>query len=86
MPVLTFDTRVCGIPCQVEVVSASRGYAGSYYEPPEAPEIEWILLDRKGYRAEWLERKMTPTQQAEIDQQACDAVHEYRESLSYEPD
>lgn len=61
---MRFDTRVAGIPCQVEVTFYSAGYPGSRYGnrgegiPPEPEEIEFRLLDRKGYRARWLEKKL----------------------------
>jgi len=65
----SFSTTVCGIPCGVVVDSY-------YYHPPsrkcaalcETPEeyygdeqIEWHLIDRKGYNAEWLFNKMSET-------------------------
>lgn len=48
---MIFDTRVNNIPCQCHVI---------YYLPPigkhTPAEFEFTLLDRKGYRAEWLDK------------------------------
>ena len=40
-----FDSRIAGIPCQIEVIS----WRDSTFD----------VLDRKGYRARWLENKLT---------------------------
>lgn len=42
---ITIKVRVCGIPAQARVYD---------YRPPE---LDFVLLDRRGYRAKWLERK-----------------------------
>lgn len=68
-----FDTRVAGIPCQVDVTFYSSPLpmriTGSGFgdaDPPEAEEFEFRLLDRKGYPAPWLERKMTEDDEVRI--------------------
>lgn len=57
-----FETRVAGIPCGV-VVLEYRDASGWSSNPemvePDDREFEFILVDRKGYRANWLERKLT---------------------------
>jgi hypothetical protein len=63
------ETTVLGIPCGVVVDSYSAprpAYIGKFpgagfgdAEPPEPEEIEWHLIDRKGYRADWLAERMT---------------------------
>jgi len=45
-----FQTKVSGIPCQCKVD----------YTPPDIRGFEFRILDRKGYLAPWLERKVTP--------------------------
>ena len=59
------EHRVCGIPCLIGVTHYDR-VKGSYsYNAPSDldyygySESEWEILDRKGYKAAWLERKMT---------------------------
>ena len=68
------EATVQGIPCQVEILSYSPGcgmaITGSGFgdaEPPEPEEVEFQLRDRRGYRAEWLERKMTPGDREAIE-------------------
>jgi hypothetical protein len=66
----TFETRVNGLPCIAEVTY----YEGTNFrinstslEPNDHPElIELTLLDRKGYRAKWLERYLTPEIQDQL--------------------
>lgn len=63
----TFTTKVSGIPCQCRVYHYAPGVPMLVYGPgngdalpPESEEFDYVLLDRKGYRAEWLEKKLTP--------------------------
>lgn len=62
---MRFDTRVQGIPCEVKVtyytptVPALRFGHPDRWMPEEPAEFEYELYDRKGYRAKWLERKVT---------------------------
>lgn len=68
------DVTVAGIPCMVGVINYTS-VKGSYsYNAPSDwdyngyTECDWELLDRKGYRAEWLAKKMTAKDEAAIDQ------------------
>lgn len=61
-----FDTTVAGIPCQCEVVHATEFIPMRSYGPgmedateSEGGEFEFNILDRKGYKAKWLERKVS---------------------------
>jgi hypothetical protein len=63
---MIFHTRVGGIPCQCLVYSyypavpmriTGTGFGDA--DPPEDEVFEFRLLDRKGYPADWLERKLT---------------------------
>lgn len=60
---MKFKTTVQGIPCICEVLVYIDEPA-QIWGPPELChpgefEFEYQLLDQKGYRAEWLERKIT---------------------------
>lgn len=72
---MIFDTKVAGIPCQCRVThfyppqpmrvhKTNWGFA----EPATPAEFEYVLLDRKGYPAPWLEKK--------LNQQAREALKE----------
>lgn len=52
---MIFTTRVAGIPCQCHVTRSRERIPNT----PEYGEFDFHLLDRKGYRAPWLETKMT---------------------------
>lgn len=60
-----FDSRIAGIPCQIDVTYAYAGRPARIYGDPsdcypaESDEFEFEVYDRKGYRAKWLENKLT---------------------------
>ena len=63
---MIFETKIQGIPCKCQVLWITKGMSAVLYgsgagdiHPPELPEFEFRVLDRKGYKAPWLERKMT---------------------------
>lgn len=51
------DARICGIPCIIGVTHFHEESAS--WDCPGDIEVEFDILDRKGYPAAWLERKMT---------------------------
>lgn len=67
-----FSTHVCGIPCGVVVESFTEvkpDYT-SWASPEDYygyTESEWFLVDRKGYKADWLERKMNDDDRDELE-------------------
>lgn len=70
---MQFDTKITGIPCQCEVISYHpaipmrvTGPGMGDADPPEEAEFEYIILDRKGNRAKWLEAKITDQIDAEL--------------------
>lgn len=62
-----YDTTIAGIPCGIVVQSYTapkawrqhtfKGAGPGDCDPPEPAEVEFFVVDRKGYRAKWLERK-----------------------------
>lgn len=63
-----FPTYISGIPCQCRVMTyiparamqvVGPGFGDA--NPPEDEVIEFEVLDRKGYKAAWLERKLQDT-------------------------
>ncbi|MBP6581890.1 MAG: hypothetical protein KA204_00210 [Chromatiaceae bacterium] len=66
------DTRISGIPCQVDVTTYQRyrparlhGHPDTW-APPEYEEINFSVFDRRGRLAPWLERKMTEADRKRI--------------------
>lgn len=59
------ETTIAGIPCLIgvthyECVRGSYNYnAASDMDYYGYSEADWEVLDRKGYKAAWLERKLT---------------------------
>lgn len=62
---ITFSTRISGIPCQIRVQHLTQPQPMRIYgmgiedaDPPEPGEFEFEVLDRKGYKAAWLANKL----------------------------
>ena len=74
------DIRVAGIPCIVavthfECVKGSFSYhAASDMDYHGYTECEFEVLDRKGRRAPWLERKLTDDIVADIEGEIAEAL------------
>ena len=63
---MIFDSRISGIPCQIKVGTYIPYVPMQVYgtgfgdaDAPVLPEMEFEVLDRKGYKASWLEKKLT---------------------------
>lgn len=77
-----YSIRVCGIPCQAEVydhikVSPWKGSANTC--PSSADyygyeDFEYNLYDTKGYRAKWLDKKVTKEVDVLIREQIFEAM------------
>jgi len=63
---MEFKSTVCGIPCIISVTHY-ESTPSTYWEPSNY-ECEYDILDRKGYRAKWLERKIDANQDARIQE------------------
>ena len=62
---MIFNTQIAGIPCQCQVTLCRNalpvsGDINNSIDPPDTGEFDFFLLDRKGYRAPWLEAKLAP--------------------------
>ena len=68
------ETRVAGIPCLIGVITyESVAGTGNYWEDSDVDyygytESEWEVLDRRGRKAPWLERKLTDKMRDEIEE------------------
>jgi len=67
------ETRVAGIPCVVGVTSFTRvrgsssRNAASDLDYHGYSESEWVVCDRRGRPAPWLERKLTESESNRIE-------------------
>lgn len=70
-----FETKVAGIPCGV-VVFEYRDNPGWSSNPemaePDDRGFEFILVNARGYRIEWLERKLTECDCKRIESEYLD--------------
>ena len=75
-----FESTVAGIPCQIEVTHFYGGAPAKLSGPPERcepeepAEADFVVLDRRGYPAAWLERKLTREDRRRIEQECIDQV------------
>ena len=67
------ETTIAGIPCLVGVteyhcVKGSYSYhAASDWDYYGYTDLDYVILDRKGYKAAWLERKVTDADTRRIE-------------------
>jgi len=73
-------TRIAGIPAKVGVTRVYRK-SGSYSQNEVSDvdfygyvEFDYDILDMRGKRAEWLERKLTDKIRSEIEQQITEVM------------
>ena len=76
------EHRIAGIPCIIAVTDY-EGYTPAYISgppencyPAEGGTGDFEILDRKGYRAKWLERKLNAKEEDLVQQ----AIFEYMEN------
>jgi hypothetical protein len=72
------ETTIAGIPCLIGVISCEV-YEGSHSYHADSDldyygytESEWVILDRKGYKAAWLEKKMSARDHDRIDSEVAE--------------
>jgi hypothetical protein len=80
--IVEIEGTVCGIPCIIAVTDY-EGYTPAYVSgppencyPSEGGTGDFEILDRKGYRAKWLERKLTANEERHIQE----AIFDYMEN------
>jgi hypothetical protein len=72
--IATVEFTLGGIPCQIGVidytcVKGSYSYhAASDWDYHGYTDLEYDILDRKGYRAKWLDYKIDSDAEAEIEE------------------
>ena len=79
---MIFNSHIQGIPCQIEITHYTppeRGFITCMSSEPLDPgELEWQVLDRKGYRARWLENKLTREDESRINDEADRFIEDER--------
>lgn len=79
---MMFDYKLDGIPCIIKILNWEPYVPGFIGGPPErCYESEggygdFDILDRRGKKALWLEKKMTPEIQADIERQMFEIMEE----------
>ena len=72
-----FSTHVAGIPCRCVVRQHSFGsppkvYGSAWedFDPGEPEHLGFEILDRKGYKAPWLAKKISPADAERLEEEA----------------
>jgi len=60
------DYKLHGIPCQIGITMYEPEEEPTWEHPGYSAQFNWELLDRKGYKAKWLEKKVTQADNDEI--------------------
>lgn len=81
MTIAEIETTVAGIPC---IIAVEEYFEGSYsYNAPSDVDYygscDWTVLDRKGYAAEWLARKLTAADESRINREIEDYFRDMRD-------
>lgn len=78
-----FDSTVCGIPCGIRIDTVDV-HKGNYSWNAACPEeyhgyqdIEFTVLDSKGYEAPWLANKLTSADTARIEREILESLKEH---------
>lgn len=75
------ETRVAGIPC---IVAVEEYFEGSYNHNAASDvdyygSCSWVVLDRRGRAAPWLERKLTSEECRRIDSEVAEYFQDLRD-------
>lgn len=77
-----FESQVAGIPCQIGV---TEYYEGSFSYNAASDwdyygNCDWEVLDRKGYLANWLAKKLTDKDRTRINNEIDEYVRRNKRS------
>lgn len=81
-----FESKIQGIPCVIKVRSYYSGRPAKISGlpencyPAEPSECEFDVFDRKGYKAEWLARKISESDMTEISDTILTRMMEQQEA------
>lgn len=74
-----------GLPAIARVNSYSPYIPATWNDPPEGPELDWELLDARGRKAEWIEKRLTQKELEAIEDNLHDKCEEaYRNRKFYD--
>ena len=74
--------RVNGIPCRADILHYNPATSDTLEQPGDPEAIEFELLDRRGRRATWLDKYLTP----DIEMEVLAAYIEHRAGDFEEPE
>ena len=86
----TFDYHICGIPCQIRATIRGKyrpariNAPAEFCHEAEYPDVDYEVLDRKGYPAPWLAAKITDIARMDIEAECLTQAEKDRDD-DYEP-
>ena len=81
---MQYPVTAHGIPALARVTHYVPYCPGDFNNPPEGPEVEYEILDRRGREAPWLERKLTAKDRDEIWSEVMYQIKQDH-SICYDP-
>jgi hypothetical protein len=83
------ESNVDGIPCLIGIGYYNKVKGNPYTWDSDMDyygyeEMEWEVLDRKGYSAKWLEKKLTDNITNRIETEISEYMKEIREESLYD--
>lgn len=76
---IQYEVTIRGIPAGVADVIISGGCLQTEVDPGEPPYVEYIITDRKGYPALWLEEQMTNRDYDKLESELLELTYEEQE-------
>ena len=67
---MIIHTQIAGIPCQISIITLTKRIPATWGGPEDGGDFEFVVLDRNGRRAKWLERKLTKCDEERIFMEA----------------
>lgn len=76
-----FETTVAGIPCGIVIDSYTPYMPRGCDDPGEPEGWEYTIVDRNGYRSDWIESKMDKNDEQWLDIEIKEFIEEERRNV-----
>lgn len=72
-----------GLPALARINSYHPYVPPTWNDPPEGPELEWELLDSRGRKAAWIEKRMSAKELENVEAKLFDTCAEAYRNRRY---
>ena len=74
---MKFDSRIHGIPCQIEVTYSTKYEPATHDDPECGGDFEYTVLTTKGKPAPWLQSKVTDEDDERLYEEYLSVIEGY---------